>query len=133
MPQAKELAIATVGVSYPGRPEHISAVRANLRTLLDGCPNADDIVLCASELAANAVLHSRSGLPGHSFTVRGTTCPGDHCIIEVQDDGGPWTPTRGDAGHGHGLSIVQALADGWGIDGDHTGRTVWARFDWPMS
>jgi hypothetical protein len=30
----------------------------------------------------------------------------------------------------HGLDIVRALADEWGIDGDHTTRTIWARFDW---
>jgi serine/threonine-protein kinase RsbW len=131
MPQAKEITTGTTGAAYPGRPEHISAVRADLRTLLDGCPIADDVLLCASELATNAVLHSRSSLPGSSFTVRGRSRPGDHCIIEVQDHGGPWTLAAGDAGHGHGLAIVEALADDWGINGDDTGRTVWARFNWP--
>ena len=32
----------------------------------------------------------------------------------------------------HGLDIIRAVADEWGIDGDHTGRTIWARFDWPV-
>jgi hypothetical protein len=32
----------------------------------------------------------------------------------------------------HGLDIVRAVADEWGIDGDHTTRTIWARFDWPQ-
>jgi len=31
----------------------------------------------------------------------------------------------------HGLDIVRAVADEWGIDGYHTTRTIWARFDWP--
>jgi hypothetical protein len=31
----------------------------------------------------------------------------------------------------HGLDLVRAVADEWGIDGDHTARTIWARFDWP--
>ena len=26
----------------------------------------------------------------------------------------------------HGLDIVRAVADEWGIDGDHTTRTIWA-------
>ena len=33
-------------------------------------------------------------------------------------------------GH-HGWDIVRALANGWGIEGDHATRTIWARFDWP--
>ena len=37
---------------------------------------------------------------------------------------------RDSTGH-HGLDIVRALATDWGIDGDHTTRTIWARFDWP--
>ncbi len=32
-------------------------------------------------------------------------------------------------GH-HGLDIARTLADRSGIDGDHTARTIWARFDW---
>ena len=31
----------------------------------------------------------------------------------------------------HGLDIVRAVADDWGIDGDNTTRTLWARFDCP--
>lgn len=125
--------MGAAGASYPGRPEHISEVRAELRRLLDGCPTADDVLLCVSELATNAVLHSRSRLPGGSFTVRSRIRPGSHCIIEVQDGGGPWAPAVDDTGRGRGLAIVQALADQWGIDGDHTGRTAWARFDWPTA
>ncbi len=33
----------------------------------------------------------------------------------------------------HGLEIVRTLASDWGIDGDHTTRTIWARFNWPAS
>jgi hypothetical protein len=36
---------------YLGSPDQIRAVRADLRGLLDGCPVADDAILCASELA----------------------------------------------------------------------------------
>jgi hypothetical protein len=35
----------------------------------------------------------------------------------------------GDPGRPHGLDIVRSLASDWGIDGDHTARTIWARFD----
>ena len=60
--------------------------------LLRGCPMADDVILCASELAANAAIHSRSRLPGGTFTVRAKISPGDYAWIEVEDNGGPWTP-----------------------------------------
>src|SRR6202035_4736116 len=44
--------------------------RAFLRAALDGCPVADDAVLCVSEWGANAVLHSDSRKAGGTFTVR---------------------------------------------------------------
>jgi anti-sigma regulatory factor (Ser/Thr protein kinase) len=92
---------------------------------------ADDVILCTSELAANATLHSHSRLPGGTFTVRAKISPGDYAWIEVEDDGGPTSPgIRDSAGH-HGLDIVRALATNWGIGGDETTRTIWARFDWP--
>ncbi len=94
---------------------------------------ADDLLVCASELATNAVLHSHSRLAGGAFTVRGKISPENYACIEVEDDGGPWSPAAYDPERGHGLDVIRALADDWGIDGDATGRTVWARFDWPSA
>jgi anti-sigma regulatory factor (Ser/Thr protein kinase) len=91
---------------------------------------ADHVILCVSELAANAVLHSRSRLPGGTFTVRAKISPGDYAWIEAKDDGGPTSPGIRDATGRHGLDIVRALATDWGIDGNHATRTVWASFDW---
>lgn len=108
-------------------------MRADIRGLLDGCPMADDVILCASELAANAALHSHSGLPSGQFTVRASVSPGDCAWIEVEDNGGPWITAAPGRGSGRGLDIIRALASGWGIDGDHRARTVWARFDWPAA
>jgi serine/threonine-protein kinase RsbW len=129
MPAHRTLALA-ISVTYPGTPEHVRIVRADLRSVLHECPMADDVILSASELAANAAIHSRSRLPGGTFTVRTKIDPGGYAWVEVEDDGGPSAPgIRGSAGH-HGLDIVCALATEWGIDGDHTTRTIWARFDW---
>jgi anti-sigma regulatory factor (Ser/Thr protein kinase) len=116
--------------TYPGNTEHIRAVRADLRALLGDCPMADDVILCASELAANAAIHSRSRLPGATFTVYGEIDPGHYAWIGVEDDGGPWIPLSSDPTRSHGLEIVSALASRWGVDGDQATRTIWARFDW---
>lgn len=117
--------------TYPGTPDQIANVRADLRALLAGCPIADDVILCASELAANAALHSESRLPGASFTVQVEIYPGDYAWIEVEDSGGTWTAAAPNVTRGHGLDIIQALASDWGIDGSQTGRVVWTRIDWP--
>jgi anti-sigma regulatory factor (Ser/Thr protein kinase) len=119
--------------TYPASAECIGQVRADLRGLLDGCPAAHDVILCASELATNAVVHSDSRRPGGKFTVRAEVIPHRYARIEVEDSGGPWLTgvSDTDLSRGHGLDIVNALAAAWGIDGDHHARTVWARFDWP--
>jgi anti-sigma regulatory factor (Ser/Thr protein kinase) len=92
---------------------------------------ADDVIVCASELATNAAIHSRSASPGGTFTVHAEVASGDYAWIEVHDGGGPWVPTTPDPLRGRGLDIVGALATDWGIDGDDRARIVWARFDWP--
>jgi anti-sigma regulatory factor (Ser/Thr protein kinase) len=130
-PAPRTLAARTSEVAYPGGTEHIRAVRADLRAVLRDCPRADDVILCASELAANAAMHSRSRLPGGTFTVRAIVSPDLYAQVEVQDDGGPWNQGIVDPTRHHGLDIVRAVADEWGIDGDHTTRTIWARFDCP--
>jgi anti-sigma regulatory factor (Ser/Thr protein kinase) len=122
----------TSDVTYPGTVEHVCTVRADLRKLLLDCPIADDVILCASELAANAVLHSHSRLPGGTFTVRAAVSSGWQVRIEIEDSGGPWADATSNSTGRHGLDIVRALATESGIEGDHAGRTVWARFDWPV-
>ncbi len=129
-PAARALALRTSGVTYPGSIEHVSAVPADLRALLHDCPAADDVILCACELAANAALHSHSRIPGGTFTVRVTAHADCHIRIEVEDNGGPWIAPPDDPNGHHGLDIVRALVKEWGISGDHTARTTWARFDW---
>jgi anti-sigma regulatory factor (Ser/Thr protein kinase) len=131
---------------YPGTSDQMPLVRAFLATLLDGCPAADDAVLLTDELAANAVLHSRSREPGGTFGVTAHVCPGQRVRVEVADGGGPETPHLRDSDAaggldianldpgsglgGRGLRIVHALADGWGVSGDAAGRTVWFELAW---
>ena len=89
-PAPRTLGVRTTDLNYPGGTEHVRAVRADLRVVLQECPRADDVILCASELAANAAMHSRSRLPGGTFIVRATVSTDLYARIEVQDDGGPW-------------------------------------------
>jgi serine/threonine-protein kinase RsbW len=116
--------------TYPGGPEHVRQVRADVRRLLEGCPVADDVILCVSELATNAAVHSDSRKSGGTFTVRTESCPGTDVRIEVEDGGGPWVSPVPDPAHGRGLDIVRALADDWGITPTPAGRAVWARIPW---
>ena len=117
--------------TFHGRPDQIRAVRHAVAAYLAGCPRADDVVLVASELAANAVLHSDSN--GEFFTVHCQLYP-DYVWVEVEDLGGDWQP-KPDDDHPHGLTIVDALAgaDNWGTETTHDGdRIAWARLDLPQ-
>jgi anti-sigma regulatory factor (Ser/Thr protein kinase) len=133
MPKASTKPPLVWSRAFPATPEHVRAVRASLRELLNGCPVTDDVLLCGSELATNAIQHSRSARTGGRFTVRAEVHPQDYILIEVEDGGGPWAEPAGDPGRGRGLDIIGALAASWGIKGDDRGRVVWARLDWPAT
>jgi len=116
---------------FPGCAEQVSAARRFAADALTDHPLTDDVVLCVSELAANAILHSRSGLPGGSFEVQVSRYPDDRLRVEVTDQGGPWAPNPDDrAHHGRGLLVVSRLANRWGITGNaRPGRTAWFELD----
>ncbi len=115
-PAPRTVGLRTTEVTYPGGTKHIRTVRADLRAVLEDCPRADDVILCA----ANAAQHSRSRLPGGTFTMRAMVSPELYARIEVEDNGGPWNQGMVDPARHHGLDIVRVVADEWGIDGDHT-------------
>ena len=80
---------------------------------------AGDVALVVTELAANAVLHARSGfavtLSAHDDLVR----------ISVRD-AGPLTGAGLRAAPLHGLGAVGALASRWGVESlGNAGKTVW--------
>jgi len=115
--------------TFHGQTDQVSQVRREVAGYLAGCPASNDLVLIADELAANAILHTRSR--GSSFRVRCELSPGA-ARIEVEDMGGPWRHRKPDD-RPHGLDIVQALTgpDGWGTRAASDGhRTVWARLSW---
>lgn len=121
---------------YDGLPSELRQVRADLAEAVDGRAEADDVIMVGSELAANAVMHSRSGQLGGTFTVR-AELHDTYAWVEVEDQGGDWTADDHQDNdpdeHGRGLAIVQAIAgDGnWGTEpGDAPqSRVVWARIE----
>ena len=117
---------------YPGTADQAQHVRADLARVATACPVADDLVLLASELATNAVLHTRSGHPTRTFVVRAMLYNGDHAWVEVIDQGGTWTVNERDDERERGLAFVAAIAGegNWGIGGDGAGRTAWFRLNW---
>ncbi|MEU0300933.1 ATP-binding protein [Streptomyces sp. NPDC006175] len=87
----------------------------------------DDVLLCVSELATNALVHGVP--PGRGFRVQLTW--GSALRIEVHDSGGgqvgPADPGPL-AEYGRGLALVGALADAWGVGERDPGKTVWCEF-----
>ena len=112
--------------AFPGSVNQVRHVRCAVRTVLDGCP-ADDVVLVLSEISANACQHSRSGKPGGKFIVRLQHSPGECVRGEVEDEGGPWGGyLAASARDQSGLSIVLALTSSCGVElrpGEH--HAVW--------
>jgi anti-sigma regulatory factor (Ser/Thr protein kinase) len=115
---------------FPGGADQVREARWFLARCLAGSSTVDDAVTCLSELAANAVLHSNSRLPGGSFTVHARRDAAGRLRIEVVDQGGPWSCKADPSGqHGRGLLIVAQLAADSGIGGDLNGRVAWFELD----
>ncbi|MFI7293511.1 ATP-binding protein [Streptomyces sp. NPDC050121] len=88
----------------------------------------DDIKLCASELATNALLHGVP--PGRQYCVT-LTLDGPLIRLSVRDTGdrpAPSPPPNPDACSGRGLDLVRELADDLGVTEHAIGKTVWVAF-----
>ncbi|MGH3277678.1 MAG: ATP-binding protein [Trebonia sp.] len=119
-------------MTFPGLEDQPGRVRRELASVLRAHPDLDDILVVASELCTNAVLHTRSGRQGGTFSVEVAVADGEALVIAVADEGAPTGPrlltaAQADA-HFRGLHVVKGLSRGYGVDGDAQGRTVWARF-----
>ncbi|MEU6348764.1 ATP-binding protein [Streptomyces sp. NPDC047072] len=89
----------------------------------------DDVLLCVSELATNALLH---GVPPNRCFRLSLTLAADGVLQVEVHDSGPGdvrTPTPGpDDERGRGLLLVAALADKWGVREREPGKVVWCEF-----
>jgi anti-sigma regulatory factor (Ser/Thr protein kinase) len=131
---AKDLAMmasATVigSLTVQAQPEMVGAARSFVATVLGEADPATDVaVLLASEVVTNAVLHSNSRRAGGTVTITAVETGGG-VRIEVADEGSerstPEVKGPGCVSGGHGLLLVQTLADQWGYLRDESGTTVW--------
>ncbi|WP_399925855.1 ATP-binding protein [Streptomyces kanamyceticus] len=88
----------------------------------------DDIRLCVSELATNAVLHGAP--PGRGFCLR-LVLDVSFVRVEVVDsgDGQPQVLDQSAEGTGgRGLFLASALSDDFGVTSHAPGKTVWLVF-----
>jgi anti-sigma regulatory factor (Ser/Thr protein kinase) len=125
--------------SFPAERNSVRAARHYVTGLLgDGADGAAacDTAIVATELAANAVLHARTGFTLTVSRSNGVT------RIAVRDS----TPVgllavtgRAAAGagvpfqvmRGHGLSVVAQLASRWAVEPLPDGKVVWAELPAP--
>ncbi|MCB5178975.1 ATP-binding protein [Streptomyces sp. SMC 277] len=87
----------------------------------------DDMLLCVSELATNALRHGVP--PGRGYRVRLLAYEGG-VRIEVHDSGPGLSRTRITA-EGMGLRVVAATADRWGVLPRWPGKVVHCEFGSP--
>ncbi|MET7429080.1 ATP-binding protein [Streptomyces flaveolus] len=115
--------------AFPGLPEEVPHARHFVASLLSDRGPVEDAVLVVSELATNALRHTRSGSAGGSFFVV-VGLSDDLVRIEVVDQGGELVPhlchaTSREEG-GRGLRLIAAFCKNWGYTVRPDGRSVWA-------
>ena len=117
---------------FPGDERQLGVLRRWLASLLPDRPARGDVACVATELGANAVRHTASGLGGGWFAVQ-ITWHTPVVRVAVADGGAPAGPRIIDdpAGeYGRGLLVVAGLSTRTGVCGDHRGRLVWADVPW---
>jgi anti-sigma regulatory factor (Ser/Thr protein kinase) len=119
-----------VVLAVPPVAESVAGVRRFANKVLSGWaidPDViADVVLVASELVTNAILHSRSPI---ELRLSRTS---DRLVVAVHD-GTTAVPRRLqpnlDAEHGRGLQLVSAIAEQWGVRPTEHGKSVWCEVD----
>ena len=116
-------------LTMPGAPDQVRQARGLVvKALGDLHPRLDDAVLMTSELVTNAIVHTNSRQAGGSVIVT-ILESADGVRVEVADSGSdvttPVVRSEVYAADGHGLFLVQNLADQWGYLREESGTTVW--------
>src|SRR5215472_19042468 len=103
---------------FPGHERELSALRRWLSSLLPECPERDEVLIVANELATNAIRHTASG-GGSRFAIEIIRYP-TVVQIAVADRGGSAEPhviEDPDGEHGRGLLLVRDLSVRTGVVG----------------
>ena len=131
---------------FAGVPAQVPEAREFTSRALAGCPARETLMLCVTELCANAIEHTASGAGG-SFTVEAARPAEGIAYVAVTDAGGDeWAlPSPGERAAvadvaqleeaGRGLALVAACSSRWGYErapGSASGCTVWAEATWPV-
>lgn len=110
----------TFELSLLATPKAVPEVRHHLRAL------DYEVRLCVTELLTNVIDHLGEGTP---VTVRVTGTDLGHTRIEVTDPDPRALPTllsaTETAESGRGLTLVDVLAQRWGVDQGADRKTVW--------
>jgi serine/threonine-protein kinase RsbW len=111
---------------FPASRNQVARVRAVISEIVADHPAFDTIVLLASEVATNSVLHSGSEFFG---LVIARTTSGDLRVAVIDEGCGGLPRLRDEAiedEHGRGLHLVDTLAQSWGITRQPgVGAAVW--------
>ena len=97
------------------------AVRERAAKVIADGTLLDDVELMAAEGVANAILH------GTGVVTVTVATDGRRLRVEITDEG----PSRGDAcaerrlDHGRGLTVIDALADDWGLEQSPRRTRLW--------
>jgi anti-sigma regulatory factor (Ser/Thr protein kinase) len=121
---------------YRRERRSVPAAREFTRSVLrewDFGSRADDVLLCVSELATNALVHGVP--PGRGFLLMLRRDMSGMLRVELHDsgDGEPHIADRPGRGRdqeegGRGLVLVDALADKWDVGRRDPGKIVWCEF-----
>jgi hypothetical protein len=123
-------------MTSPGVLATLREVRSMVRESLADCTDAlaDDVETVVSELAANAIRHSRSGTLNGAYTVRLAHFPARHVPfiwVEVEDMGSPDWNGVCNLDPMHGFAVCRALTTWLGSQGKADGRrVVYARIEY---
>lgn len=118
---------------FPRSRASVCYARAFVRQVLTGwgrTDRLDDITLCVSELATNALLHGAP--PGREYCVS-LTLDGSVIRLAVRDSGDRQLDVDvreadPEACSGRGLRLVREVADDMGVAREVVGKSVWAAF-----
>jgi hypothetical protein len=125
----------TAAVDLPPTSESVPVARhmtVELLRVWQAPHDPDDVALLVTELVTNVVDH----VDGEAMLTLELALAADSLKIAVADGSSVRPVVRElntDNPRGRGLQLVQAIADGWGIEEHHGGKRVWLTLQHPPS